>query len=132
MNIIHYVRRRGRLEYEQIHESIGEKSTELRFSEELEGSIKLGGFLKKISGKACIFDTGSLKDGFYFPTLYLKGSVIELEGFEIRGARLRPIPKNDAYVRRLSSEIEAIRRELSDIREALSSHDEKINGHPIF
>jgi len=132
MNIIRYVRRAGRLECESITEKPNATLTELRFPEKLKGSLKLFDTVKILDGKSCIFDTSRLEDGLYFPVIYLENAIIEPEGFEILKARLKLIPKTDAYIRTLAAEIEALRCEIKKIKDELSRHDEKINGHPIF
>ena len=132
MAVIKYAKRRGRLECQSIAAKSGEHFLELSFEERLEGAVKLFNSIKKIDGKSCIFDTGALEDGFYYPLLYLKASIVELEGFEVKCGKINLIPKNDAYVRLISGEIEELRRELSGLKETLKIHDEKINGHPIF
>jgi hypothetical protein len=132
VNVIHYVRRRGALECDRIsHDESGE-GIELRFEDSIFGAIKLGNCTKKIAGKSCLFDTGRLKDGIYRPKIYLSESLVEPEGFEISGGAIKLIPKDDDYIRALSREAEALRREITKIKETLSIFDEKINGHPIF
>ena len=132
MNVIRYKWRRGMLECESVRADGGCPETELRFDVAFDGEIELGKTLKKIEGKSCFFNTGSLKDGIYRPKIHLKLSVIEPEGFEISGGVPRLIPKDDAYIRELSRELEALRREVRDIKYKLRLYDEKINGKPIF
>ena len=120
------------LECESIRADGGCPETELRFDVACDGEIELGKTLKKIEGKSCFFNTGSLKDGIYRPKIHLKLSVIEPEGFEISGGVPRLIPKDDAYIRELSRELDAMQREISELRATLSLHDKKINGNPIF
>ncbi len=131
MNVIYYQRRRGALECEKITTD-GSTTLELRFEESLKGSLRLGTIVKKIDGKSCFFDTGSLEDGVYQVLIYLEGAIIEPEAFEISNGAPRLIPKNDAYVRELSRELEAQRKRLERITEKLRLYDEKINGNPIF
>ena len=132
MNVIRYKWRRGMLECESVRADGGSPETELRFDVAFDGEIELGKTLKKIEGKSCFFNTGSLKDGIYRPKIHLKLSVIEPEGFEISGGVPRLIPKDDAYIRELSRELDAMQREISELRATLSLHDKKINGNPIF
>ena len=132
MNVIRYKWRRGMLECESVRADGGSHETELRFDVAFDGEIELGKTLKKIEGKSCFFNTGSLKDGIYRPKIHLKLSVIEPEGFEISGGVPRLIPKDDTYIRELSRELDAMQREISELRATLSLHDKKINGNPIF
>ncbi len=132
MNVIYYKRRFGKFECERIKISQPTSETEIRFDVEIEGSVLLGKTLKKIEGKSCIFDTGRLEDGFYRPSIHLKASVIEPEGFEISGGIPKLVPKDDAYIRELSRRIDALFSECSEIKEKLSEHEGKINGNPLF
>ncbi len=131
MNVIYYKRRRGELECEKITVKNGD-GIELHFEEKIKGSVRLGALLVKIDGKSCFFNTGALEDGIYKPVIYLSGAIIEPEAFEVSDGAARLIPKNDAYVRELSRELEALRHETAKIKEKLREHDEKINGNPIF
>ena len=132
MTTVHYEKRLLGIECARISEDNLKDGIALAFENEIEGTVKLSGVSKKINGKLCIFNTGEVKEGFHFPKIYLKSSIIELEGFEFSHGKLKLIKKDDSYVRGLSAEIFAIREELSKIKEELSRHDEKINGHPIF
>ncbi len=132
MNVIQYARRRGALECESVKPDKSCQEVELRFEEKITGSVRLSKSSKKIDGKSCIFNTGELPDGIYRPIIYLSSSVIEPEAFEISRGIPKLIPKNDEYVRGLSREVEALRREISKLKDRLSEYDEKINGNPIF
>ncbi|MBQ7333532.1 MAG: hypothetical protein IJW38_04200 [Clostridia bacterium] len=132
MNVIQYSRRMGTLECESVKTDKSSQETELRFEEKITGSVRLSKTCKKIDGKSCIFNTGELPDGIYRPIIYLSSSVIEPEAFEISRGIPKLIPKDDEYVRRLSRELEVLRREISKIKSKLSEYDEKINGNPIF
>lgn len=131
MSVIYYQRRRGALECERISETKGEE-LKIRFGENFKGAVKLGSLLKKIDGNCCIFDTGCLKDGIYKPEIHLSGVVIEAEEFEISNGKIKLVPIKDAFIRELSRELEAQRREIAAIKEKLRAYDEKINGNPIF
>lgn len=131
MSVIYYERRRGALECAKISVD-GSKTLELRFEEKINGSVRLGKTLKKIDGKLCIFDTGTLEDGIYAPLIHLERGTIEPEAFELCGGVPKLIPRDDAYVRELSRESEIMRREIAKIKETLRRFDEKINGNPIF
>ena len=131
MTTVYYKRRRGRLECDNVKIDSGD-GLKLRFEDSLEGNVRLGAYLKKIEGNSCIFDTGALEDGIYTPKIYLKGAIIEAEGFEISNGTVLPLKKDDAYIRELSRELEDLRREIEKLKQTLRIHDEKINGNPIF
>jgi hypothetical protein len=131
LSVIYYKRRRGNIECESISRG-GDNKIELRFEDNITGTVKLGKLLKKIDGKSCIFDTGAMEDGIYRPEIRIADKIIEPEAFEISGGEARLIPKTDAYVRELSGKVELLFRELSKLDEKLRVHDEKINGNPIF
>lgn len=131
MTTVYYKRRRGSLECENI--KLGtEGAIKLRFEDALSGAIRLGAYLKKIDGNSCIFDTGALEDGIYTPKIYLKGATVEAEGFEISNGKPCLLKKDDAYIRALSRELDALKSEIEKLKETLQIHDEKINGNPIF
>jgi len=132
VNVIRYARRRGRLECVSLSAKAVDGDTEFRFEESISGALEVFNVTKKIDGKSCVFNTGTLEDGFYYPKIYLEASIIELEGFEISNGKIKLIPKNDEYVRLLSAEIEALRRECAKMKDELLAHDKKINGNPIF
>ena len=131
MSVIYYKRRLGALECEKITQSPN-GTLELHFEEKIEGTVRLGALLVKIDGKSCIFNTGRLEDGIYKPVIYLKSAILEPESFEVSGGAPRLIPKGDSYVRELSRELEALRREVREVKDKLRLYDEKINGKPIF
>ena len=132
MNVIYYKRRGGELECDSLSVKDGESCTELRFDCELFGKIKLGEVLKKIEGKSCIFNTGSLPDGIYAPKIHLSSSVLSPEPFEILSGKPRLLPRSDEYIRALARRIDAILSDNERIKKTLSEHDEKINGNPLF
>lgn len=131
MSTLYYAKRRGAIECEKFSPD-GSNTLELRFEDGLNGSVRLGAVQKNIIEKRCIFDTGALEDGIYHPFIYLGTSIIEAEGFEISKSEVRLIPKDDGYVRELSREAEALRREIGRIKDTLAEFDKKINGNPIF
>ena len=131
MSVIYYKRLKDRLECENIKNDKEDRLC-LRFEEGFKGSLRLGKLIKKIDGNSCVFDTGSLADGIYHPKIHIKGAIVELEAFEIIHGEAKLIPKDDAYIRELSREIEAQRREIANIKDLLTEFDKKINGTPIF
>ena len=132
MRKLYYEIRGGEYECVRAENTADGYDIEFNFAESVLGALELQGSIKEIDGRRCVFSREELEDGIFSPVLYVKKGVFHLEPFEILGGKLRQLPKNDSYVRKLSERLEKLQREVGSMKTILAELCEKINAKTIF